>query len=108
MSKGVYFRLAYTWAHAIDDGQDALVAGSPATVQNSYSTKSERGPSVTDQRQRLTISGSEELNPFAPAAKGAGDGVQSLEDFRHHNLWQRTADERDRGGRSEPGWKYKQ
>ena len=72
MSKGVYFRLAYTWAHAIDDGQDALVAGSPSTVQNSYSTKSERGPSVTDQRQRLTISGSEELNPFASEQKMLG------------------------------------
>jgi hypothetical protein len=36
MSRGLYFRLAYTWAHAIDDGQDALVAGQPATVQNSY------------------------------------------------------------------------
>jgi len=27
MSHGVYFRVAYTWAHSIDDGQDALVAG---------------------------------------------------------------------------------
>ena len=66
MSKGVYFRLAYTWAHAIDNGQDALLAGSPATVQNSYSTKSERGPSVTDQRHRLTVSATGEPNPFAP------------------------------------------
>jgi len=64
MSKGMYFRLAYTWAHAVDTGQDALVAGSPATVQNSYSTKSEKGPSVTDQRNRLTISTIEEPNPF--------------------------------------------
>jgi hypothetical protein len=65
MSGGMYFRLAYTWAHAIDSGQDALVAGSPATVQNSYSTKSERASSVTDQRQRLSISAIEEPNPFA-------------------------------------------
>jgi hypothetical protein len=64
MSGGMYFRLAYTWAHAIDNGQDALVAGSPATVQNSYSTKSEKGPSVTDQRNRLTISAIEEPHPF--------------------------------------------
>ena len=64
MSKGMYFRLAYTWAHAVDTGQDALVAGSPATVQNSYSTKSEKGPSVTDQRNRLTISMIKEPNPF--------------------------------------------
>jgi hypothetical protein len=64
MSGGMYFRLAYTWAHAIDDGQDALVAGAPATVQNSYSTKSEKASSVTDQRQRLTISAIEEPNPF--------------------------------------------
>lgn len=60
MSRGLYFRLAYTWAHAIDDGQDALVAGQPATVQNSYSANSERGPSVTDQRNRLTIAAVEE------------------------------------------------
>ena len=27
MSGGMYFRLAYTWAHAIDNGQDALATG---------------------------------------------------------------------------------
>jgi peptidoglycan hydrolase-like protein with peptidoglycan-binding domain len=69
MAGGMYFRLAYTWAHAIDSGQDALVAGAPATVQNSYSTKSERASSVTDQRQRLTISAIEEPNPFEAGPK---------------------------------------
>jgi len=48
--------LSYTFAHAIDDGQDALVAGRPATVQNSYAPNSEKGPSVTDQRQRFVFS----------------------------------------------------
>jgi hypothetical protein len=56
MTSGLYFRLAYTFAHAIDDGQDALVAGRPALVQNSYSTSGEKGNSVTDQRQRLVFS----------------------------------------------------
>jgi hypothetical protein len=56
MTSGVYFRLAYTYAHAIDDGQDALVAGRPAVVQNSYAPNAERGNSVTDQRQRLVFS----------------------------------------------------
>src|SRR5271157_235028 len=69
ISGGMYFRLAYTWAHAVDTGQDALVAGAPATVQNSYATKSEKGPSVTDQRNRLTISAIEEPNPFAEGQK---------------------------------------
>ncbi len=69
MSGATYFRLAYTWAHAIDNGQDALVAGSPSTVQNSYSTKSERASSVTDQRQRLTVSAIGEPNPFAAERK---------------------------------------
>ncbi|MGD0793745.1 MAG: TonB-dependent receptor [Terriglobales bacterium] len=69
MSGGMYFRLAYTWAHAVDTGQDALVAGSPATVQNSYATKSEKGPSVTDQRNRLTISAIEEPHPFKEGQK---------------------------------------
>jgi hypothetical protein len=40
----------------------------PATVQNSYA-KSERASSVTDQRQRLTISAIEEPNPFAAGQK---------------------------------------
>ena len=56
MKHGLYFRLGYTYAHAIDDGQDALVAGRPATVQNSYSPSSERGNSVTDQRNRFVLS----------------------------------------------------
>ena len=64
MTHGLYFRVAYTWAHAIDDGQDALVAGRPVTVQNSYSTSSERGPSVTDQRNRLSVSWIAEPRPF--------------------------------------------
>jgi len=64
MTSGLYFRLAYTFAHAIDDGQDALVAGRPVTVQNTYSTKSERGPSVTDQRHRLSVSWIAEPRPF--------------------------------------------
>jgi hypothetical protein len=54
MATGFYFRLAYTYAHAIDDGQDALVT-TVSTVQNSYSTKLERGPSVTDQRHRFVV-----------------------------------------------------
>jgi hypothetical protein len=64
MTSGLYFRLAYTYAHAIDDGQDALVAGRPALVQNSYAPNAERGNSVTDQRQRLVFSWIAEPRPF--------------------------------------------
>jgi hypothetical protein len=64
MARGTYLRLSYTYAHAIDDGQDALVAGSPATVQNSYNPNGERGPSVTDQRQRFVAAFSVEPRPF--------------------------------------------
>lgn len=64
VSHGTYLRLSYTFAHAIDDGQDALVAGQPATVQNSYNPSAERGPSVTDQRQRLVVALSAEPRPF--------------------------------------------
>jgi hypothetical protein len=64
VARGTYVRLAYTFAHAIDDGQDALVAGQPATVQNSYDPTAERGPSVTDQRHRLVGAISVELRPF--------------------------------------------
>ncbi len=69
MTHGLYFRLAYTYAHAIDDGQDALVAGRPGTVQNSYSPASERGNSVTDQRQRFVFSWM-----YEPKALDGGQG----------------------------------
>ena len=61
---GLYFRLAYTYAHAEDDGQDALVAGRPATVQNSYAPNAEKGPSVTDQRHRLVVAWTANFRPF--------------------------------------------
>ncbi|HSS96670.1 MAG TPA: TonB-dependent receptor, partial [Terriglobales bacterium] len=64
MTHGLYFRLAYTYAKAIDDGQDALVAGQPATVQNTYAPNAERGPSTTDQRNRLAFSWIAEPRPF--------------------------------------------
>lgn len=64
MSHGFYFRMAYTYAHAMDDGQDALVAGQPATVQNAYAPQGERGASVTDQRQRFVFSWITEPKPF--------------------------------------------
>jgi hypothetical protein len=64
MTSGLYFRLAYTYAHAIDDGQDALVAGRPSLVQNSYATSSEKGNSVTDQRQRFIFSWIADPKPF--------------------------------------------
>ncbi|HZR31794.1 MAG TPA: carboxypeptidase regulatory-like domain-containing protein [Terriglobales bacterium] len=64
MTSGLYFRLAYTFAHAIDNGQDALVTGTPVNVQNSASPNSERGPSVTDQRQRFVFSWIAQPQPF--------------------------------------------
>lgn len=56
MTDGLYFRFAYTWGRAVDDGQDALVAGRPVTVQNSYAPNAEKGLSATDQRNRLVFS----------------------------------------------------
>jgi hypothetical protein len=64
MRRGLSWRIAYTWAHAMDDGQDALVAGSPANVQDSYAPKSEWGASVTDQRQRFVAAFVASPNPF--------------------------------------------
>jgi hypothetical protein len=64
MTHGVYFNLAYTYAHAIDNGQDSLVAGQPATVQNSSLPNAERGNSTTDQRQRFVASWALVPKPF--------------------------------------------
>jgi len=72
MTHGLYFRLGYTYAHAIDDGQDALVAGRPATVQNSYAASSERGNSVTDRRNRFVFSWIYEPRAFNHGQSWAG------------------------------------
>ena len=72
VARGTYLRLSYTYAHAIDDGQDALVAGEPATVQNSYNPNAERGPSVTDQRNRFSAAFSAEPHLFHRGHELAG------------------------------------
>lgn len=64
MTRGLYFRLAYTFAKAIDTGQDAPVAGSPSAVENPFDLAREKGLSVTDQRQRLMASWIWEPNFF--------------------------------------------
>ena len=64
VARGSYLRCSYTYARAIDDGQDALVAGQPATVQNAYNPSAERGASVTDQRQRVVAAFSAEPRFF--------------------------------------------
>src|SRR5437588_11593129 len=63
MTEGLYFHLAYTWAQAFDDGQDALLT-TTSQVQTSASTKSEKGRSVTDQRHRLSFAWTSQPNPF--------------------------------------------
>lgn len=57
VNHGLFLRVGYTFAKAIDDGQDALVVGRPGNVQNSYAVNLERGLSVTDQRNRFVASG---------------------------------------------------
>ena len=57
-------RLGYTYAKALDDTQDALVAGRPTVVENSLDTRAERSLSVVDQRQRFVSSFTSEPNPF--------------------------------------------
>jgi hypothetical protein len=64
MTSGLYFRVAYTWGRASDDGQDALVVGRPSNVQNSFAPQWERGRSVIDQRHRFVCSWIYEPRPF--------------------------------------------
>ncbi len=70
MTNGLYFRMGYTWAHAVDDGQDALVAGRPVGVQNSFGTRAEKASSVTDQRHRFVFSLVAQPNPV-PGSQAA-------------------------------------
>ncbi len=63
-TNGLFFLVGYTFAKAIDDGQDSLVAGRPGNVQNAYVTTLERGLSVDDQRNRLVSSVIVQPRPF--------------------------------------------
>ena len=63
MTRGFYFRLGYTFAKAIDNGQDAL-GTALATVQNAAAPNAERALSVTDQRHRFSFSWIYEPRPF--------------------------------------------
>ena len=63
-SQGLFLRVGYTLAKALDDGQDALVVGRPGNVQNTYATWLERGLSVTDQRNRFLAAAVYEPSPF--------------------------------------------
>ncbi len=69
MGRGFSWQMAYTYAKALDDGQDALVAGSPSTVQNPYALSTDRGLSTTDQRQRFVLQTVAEPRPFQPDEK---------------------------------------
>jgi hypothetical protein len=64
IGKQLFVRAGYTFAKAIDDGQDALTVGRPGNVQNAYATQLERGLSVTDQRNRFVASSVYEPKPF--------------------------------------------
>ena len=63
ITRGLYFRLSYTWSHAIDNHPDAMVTA-PSSIQNMYLLGSERGNSVTDQRHRVVFSLLAEPQPF--------------------------------------------
>ena len=56
VSHGIYFKIAYTFSKAIDDGPDALVVGRPGNVQNAYAASAERAYSADDQRHRFIAS----------------------------------------------------
>ena len=64
VNRGFFFRIAYTLAKTVDDGQDALVVGRPGNLQNAYATSLERGLSVTDQRNRFLAAAVLEPGPF--------------------------------------------
>ena len=86
--------LSYTFAQAIDNGQDALVAGQPASVQNSYAPNAENRASP--------ISGSASCfrawlhpSPFIATMSGGGY-FQQLESIRGGHSGQREANKRNR------------
>lgn len=65
LTDGLYFRLGYTWAQAVDDTQDSLVSSQPSQVQNTFDPKAEKGRSTTDQRNRFVLAFVADPKPFS-------------------------------------------
>jgi hypothetical protein len=63
MTDGIYLRFAYTWAHAMDTGPDALLIGG-SQVQTTNDPVAEKARSVTDQRHRAVFAFTAEPRPF--------------------------------------------
>ncbi len=68
-AQGFTFRGAYTWSHAIDEGNGAFDAGQPADFRN---LRLERASSGLDVRHRMVLSGLWEL-PFGRGRKFGAD-----------------------------------
>ena len=73
VARGTYARRRYTYAHAIDDGQDALVAGQPATVQNSYIPTPSADPALLISGIDLVALSHVEPRLFHRGTKFSGD-----------------------------------
>ena len=91
----------YTLAKAMDDGQDALVVGRPGNVQNSYATALERGPSVTDQRNRFVAAWVAEPEISLRSGALLNTSGEQLEAFQRRDCWVGPADQCHHGGRSQ-------
>jgi hypothetical protein len=75
-SNSLQFQAAYTWAHAIDDAADPLVAvgGNRTIARNSFNLKEERGSSDYDLRHRLIVNFVYDL-PFGPGHNHLSSGL---------------------------------
>jgi hypothetical protein len=97
VSRGTYLRLSYTYARAIDDGQDALVAEEPATVQNSYQPQRDRS---AQSRGGGILAGTASLPSGARISRTR---LQRLEDFQHRYCRKRPPCRCDRLRRPQSG-----
>jgi hypothetical protein len=76
MTRGIYFRGNYTWAHAIDNSTNELFSSSvnPRRAEDVNHLAAERGRSVLDIRHKAALSWVYEV-PNAPIENGFARGV---------------------------------
>ena len=108
MTSGLYFRMAYTFAHAYDDGQDALVAGRPGHRAELVCDILRARPKRHRPAASLRAVSDRATHSVRARSRLAFEDLQRLEDCRCSHYRKRPPRRRKSLRRSEPGWKQLQ
>ena len=80
-SNGLFFEVAYTWSHSIDDGSEVFTtSGGSSYPQDPFNIRGERGNSAFDRRHRGTVTW-----VYTVPWRGAGGGYRNALNYLVRN-----------------------